>query len=365
MPIRDFGRYAEENPTGAASFGPAIQQLLAIGAERKRRARIAQAVQAAQGKQGAKVQTTFDERGYPVPTIVQETPEPKNAYEQLIEAYSQRMLNRGAGAGGSAATAVAGEEGGGTLDDLYLENIGPSGPTFASPESQRRKEAADIAKERRQQQTEIEKEGRQKQTKIEEEEREPSAGQKAIDQEFGKEYVAFKASGGFADVAKNLVQLREAEQTLKTRKDISGPVLGTLHPSLQAILAPKALATRENIEEVVQRNLRIILGPAFTEKEGERLIRRSFNPSLSEAENSKRLNRLIKQITAAAKAKQDASNYFEENGTLKGWQGKLYTISDFDVSGGAGESAGKAGADGFTTTPGGNKFKVRTKSNGG
>ena len=79
----------------------------------------------------------------------------------------------------------------------------------------------------------------------------------------------------------------------------------------------------------MQRNLRLILGAQFTEKEGQRLIARAYNPSLSEQENAKRVRNLIKQMQSAAEAKASAARYFEENGTLAGWKGKLPSMRDF------------------------------------
>src|SRR5690606_8783450 len=89
-------------------------------------------------------------------------------------------------------------------------------------------------------------------------------------------------------------------------------------------------STKEKVEEVVQRNLRVILGAQFTEKEGERLISRAYNPRLSEAENKARVDRLIQQISEAAKAKLDAAQYFQQHGSLVGWKGRLPRMSDFD-----------------------------------
>jgi hypothetical protein len=40
---------------------------------------------------------------------------------------------------------------------------------------------------------------------------------------------------------------------------------------------------------------------------------------------------LIKQIQGAAQAKMEAIKYYEDNGTLAGFKGKVPQISDFDV----------------------------------
>ena len=154
-------------------------------------------------------------------------------------------------------------------------------------------------------------------------------GQKKADEKFGVDFVDF-ATGGYADVVKQLDQLREASKALKSGAQISGPIMGNAPDAVLAVTNPQAVATKEAIQEVAQRNLRLVLGAQFTEKEGERLIARVFNPRLSEAENAKRVDRLIKQIGDAAQAKLDAAQYFQQYGSLTGWKGRLPRLSDFD-----------------------------------
>ena len=98
----------------------------------------------------------------------------------------------------------------------------------------------------------------------------------------------------------------------------------------QALLAPEATAVRENVESVIQQSLRETLGAQFTEKEAERLIKRSFNTSLSEEENAKRLGTTIRALEGGMQAKDDAARFFDENGTLKGFTGAVPSVGDFD-----------------------------------
>lgn len=156
-------------------------------------------------------------------------------------------------------------------------------------------------------------------------------GQRAVDAEFGKEYVEWRARGGYADVAKNLSQLEGVRQQLQAEgADLTGGLAqGNAPDWWLARFDPESLAARDQVEEVVQRNLRLILGAQFTEREGERLIARAYNPRLSEVENAKRVSRLMAAINMAAQAKDAASQYFSENGTLAGWDGALFTIDDF------------------------------------
>lgn len=161
----------------------------------------------------------------------------------------------------------------------------------------------------------------------------PTKGEDAADRAFAKEYVDFKAAGGYADVEKQLSQLQQVSTELgKKGNDFTGPVVGLVPDKLRAFSNPDAVAAKDKVQEVAQRNLRLVLGAQFTEKEGERLIARAYNPSLKPEENKRRVDALIKQIRTAAEAKKDASEYFEKHGTLRGWGGKLPTLSDIEAA---------------------------------
>ena len=157
-------------------------------------------------------------------------------------------------------------------------------------------------------------------------------GRKKADEIFAEQYVDWVARGGYADVEKQIVQLEEAVSRLGTESGLSGPTVGAVPDWAMVWANPEAVEVREAVEEVVQRNLRLILGAQFTEEEGKRLIARAFNPSLSQPENAKRVRRLMDSIRAAAEAKQSASDFFAENGTIAGWEGKMPTRTDLEAA---------------------------------
>jgi hypothetical protein len=166
-----------------------------------------------------------------------------------------------------------------------------------------------------------------------------TVGQKAVDREFGKEYADYQAAGGSADVEKQLNQLRQVSTELGTKgNDYTGPIRGAIPDFARAATNPEAVNAKNQVEEVVQRNLRAVLGAQFTQVEGERLIARAYNDRLKPEQNKKRVDALTKQIEIAAKTKEDAARYFEQNGTLSGWKGRMPSLSDFDS---AIENAGK------------------------
>jgi hypothetical protein len=153
-----------------------------------------------------------------------------------------------------------------------------------------------------------------------------------IDEKFADQFIDWTVGGGFSDVQKSLTQLEGAISSLENSPEgsITGKAIGVTPPDVLKLANPQAVATKEAVEEIVQRNLRLILGAQFTEKEGERLIARAYNPALSQKENARRGRLLQEQIFEAAKAKQDAVDYYNQNGTIFGWQGRMFNnTNDF------------------------------------
>ena len=155
-----------------------------------------------------------------------------------------------------------------------------------------------------------------------------SPGQKKVDETFADTYAAF-VTGGATDAIKQATQLAGALKQLETNKELTGPLIGLMPETLQSFAAPEALAVKQTIQEVVQRNLRAILGPAFTAKEGEALIARAFDPALGQQENVKRVRRLLEQIERANSDTQAAVRFYEDNGTLQGFKYNAPKLSDF------------------------------------
>lgn len=150
-------------------------------------------------------------------------------------------------------------------------------------------------------------------------------GWKKIDEGFADTYLGWN-SGGFADSRKQIEQLGEAVKILESGENVTGKI-GLLPDQLRPFFNEQGTIARENVEEVVQRSLREILGAQFTEKEGERLIARAFNPLLPPKENAKRVRRLLNTVGSMADAKQDMVDYFDQNGTLRGYKGSRPTAS--------------------------------------
>ena len=158
-------------------------------------------------------------------------------------------------------------------------------------------------------------------------------GQEAIDKKFAETWIDW-TSGGGADAMKQIAQLRGVTDRLASGEPITGPALGLQPDVLQSMFNPEALNARQQVEEVVQRNLRAVLGAQFTQAEGDRLIARAFDQRLSPQQNAARLSTLIQQMEAVAQAKSAMVNYFNQRGTLQGFEaaGVMPTVADFEAT---------------------------------
>jgi hypothetical protein len=182
-----------------------------------------------------------------------------------------------------------------------------------------------------------------------------SIGQEAVDKKFADTYAEF-VTGGAADAARQIGQLNEALVTLRTNKEITGPLVGAIPENLQSFVVPEAAALRQTVQDVVQRSLKAILGSAFTQKDAEGLMARAFDPALKPEENTKRVERLLTQIDRANSDTQAAVDYFEKNGTLQGYQYKFPTKAEFEAA-----ADGKGPAPGATINFGGMDDRTLTQ----
>ena len=125
-----------------------------------------------------------------------------------------------------------------------------------------------------------------------------------------------KQSGEFLDTYGNMIgninNLRGALETLKTDENISGLAQGITQffggdPALKLIF-PNTANTKARIESVVQESLRSIIGSQFTEREGENILARAFDPAVSPQENARRLEVILNKIELGFEAKK---RYFD------------------------------------------------------
>ena len=104
--------------------------------------------------------------------------------------------------------------------------------------------------------------------------------------------------------------------------------------SVRALFNPTGQDALDKVRGVIFQSLKATLGGQFAEKEGIRLVEAAYNPKLPEDANIDRLGALLRRTQAAAQAKDQMSQYFQENGTLKGYSGAGVRAA-FDSSTGA------------------------------
>ncbi len=149
-------------------------------------------------------------------------------------------------------------------------------------------------------------------------------GQEMADKEFGKEAADYYYGGGKSGVEKNMGKLEGAIQTLNDNPDLTGgwstrvPIIGS--DAAQDSINPQMAAVRDDIRGAIQGTLKQVLGGQYTEKEGEAIFNRAFNPRLSAAENVKRAQAELQALQSMAAAKDKSMGQFLASGTLKGYR---------------------------------------------
>lgn len=149
-------------------------------------------------------------------------------------------------------------------------------------------------------------------------------GIKAIDEQVGKDYGDW-IMGGASAASSRITKLNRAISDLKSKTDISGPVEGFVvenMPSAASVFYPEAQNVKDVIESVVQEDLRAILGGQFAQLESKELIKRAYNPRLSEKQNLARVQLLLAQIKNVTNLRQSLFDYFAENNTTQGFDFK-------------------------------------------
>jgi hypothetical protein len=145
-------------------------------------------------------------------------------------------------------------------------------------------------------------------------------GRKAADTAFGKEYADYEAGGGSAAVDKNINLLNEAIEDMRSGKVKTGGISGLLGESVQDITSPDVASVRDKIRSAVQGTLKQVLGGQYTEREGQAIFNRAFNPRLSNKENIRRAVAELEALKEMAGSKNQATKYFQQHGTLTGFK---------------------------------------------
>lgn len=142
-------------------------------------------------------------------------------------------------------------------------------------------------------------------------------GQDALDRDFAKDYNDW-TSGGAKSARSEINKLSGVVKDLKEKKVTTGGLTGMFPDQMTS---DKVLSARADVQSTVMNSLRAILGAQFTEKEGERIIKNTWNEADSTENNVARLERLVADLQNQAADKDEKSRYYEQGGTLTGYKG--------------------------------------------
>lgn len=165
-----------------------------------------------------------------------------------------------------------------------------------------------------------------------------TVGDKARDTKFAKEYSGFFDAGGAAGVEANLSSLDESLKTLEQGKTTQ--LEGFVPDIVGNAVFPQTANVRTNITGVLIQGLKDTFGGQLSDGERKAMVESAYVASADPKDNAKRVKALADKIKAGARAKELAGQYFETNGTLKGFKGtKSFDIGGKTVNFNQGEAA--------------------------
>lgn len=157
----------------------------------------------------------------------------------------------------------------------------------------------------------------------------PTTAQTAVDKQFAKTYEDFVVQGGYGKALSQLSTLEGIVTDLQGgKKNLSGAGFKMVPDIAERVVFPDKVASQQAAEQAIQEGLRATLGAQFTEREGQLFMQRGYDPNLDEKKNAEKLIRTVNQLKLMIIAKKRAADYYEENGTLNGYKGDLFTIKD-------------------------------------
>ena len=151
-------------------------------------------------------------------------------------------------------------------------------------------------------------------------------GSKQLDKDYAKRYSEW-TSTGIPDAIKNLDKLRNArkivaEYAARGDMSLSGKVVGQTPSGLRTT---KSLVTEQDVQSIAQAGLRAILGSAFTDDEGKRIMRTSYDVNLPPEENLKRIDATLKELEERMANNMSKMRFFENNNySLNGWRAPFH-----------------------------------------
>ena len=152
--------------------------------------------------------------------------------------------------------------------------------------------------------------------------------EKVVDEVFGNHIIDWRVAGGQTAAVGRLKEFSQIIETLNgTKEGITGRAIALAPRQLRSNISND---TQDRVEKIITEGLRQTLGAQFTENEAAAFISRSYNVMLPHSVNAARLQRVRDGMAKAAKVMSEAGNYYDEKGTLQGYQQPLSSIASME-----------------------------------
>lgn len=163
--------------------------------------------------------------------------------------------------------------------------------------------------------------------------------EKKADEEYGKKWTEWTAAGGKAGADLRLKKLEDLQARFE-KTPFPPRVAGLLPEKGQKLLTPEVQSLKNEVQSVVQENLKPILGGQFAAIEATAVLERAFDPLMSKEENAHRLQYEINKIKGQVQSESAAAEYFNKNGTMKGFTPPEIKLDDKKTETSAGPAIG-------------------------
>lgn len=149
-------------------------------------------------------------------------------------------------------------------------------------------------------------------------------GEEERDKKYGQGYAERQNKGGFVRAESNIRQLEAALDTLrgaaKNKQNLTGPGVGMVPDALRAFTNKQSVKLRRQVEQVLQQSADEVLDSQYASKELTDLLKRSFDPSLEEADNVDLLAPIVASMRQAVEETAAKDDYFNRLGSLWGFE---------------------------------------------
>lgn len=143
-------------------------------------------------------------------------------------------------------------------------------------------------------------------------------GLEAADKEYGKQYVNYTKSGR-TNAINTIEKLKQLQ--MEVAQDTGfGEAGGTRFPIPDMFRSRLAIERRDDARNFANKTLKELFGGQLSDGEREAAAREYWNDDLDNESNAKRLMGKIKELEDNVRAQDAQAQFFQENGTLAGFQ---------------------------------------------